>query len=229
MPFTDPFESKLETRDPSQQATNVWRSTEFTLAPGAACDPCNSSWMDRVDREAERVVEPMVLGRKATIRKLEDQRAVARWVSQVAILLDRTQNDPVIPAEIPQTYFSNREPINGSVIWLARTEPEWTLDSWFRSWIVDGPFDPPPRPTNRPNMCLVTFRILNLVVQSVIPLNDSVRDVVAFRRGENMKFLRVLWPTRYPPISWPPASIIPANSLETFARSFEPPDIPTVF
>ena len=72
-------------------------------------------------------------------------------------------------------------------------------------------------------MCLFTFRIVNLVVQAVVPLDDYARRTFGVRRGDNMRFLRQLWPSRYTPVSWPPGVAIRSDTLNEFARTFERP------
>lgn len=221
VPAPGPSRMAHETADMSgARRENDWPADEFDMAPGAACDPCNSGWMDKVDRAAERVVEPMVIGRKATIRRYDDQKAVARWITQVAILIDQTQIKQVVPDDFAKRFYADREPAAGMIAWLAGTRTEWIVEAWERSWILStGPDSVPP---DRPNMCLFTFRIVNLVVQAVIPLDDEARCAFVFDRGENMKFVKQLWPSRFTPVSWPPQAIISPDTLWRFSRSFEP-------
>lgn len=196
-----------------------WLAEEFGMAPGAACDQCNSGWMDQVDRAAEQIVEPMVLGHKATIRRYQDQKAVARWVSQVAILCDEAQVSQVIPQETRHSFYGDKEPLPGMIIWLARAVPEWSVEMWLRAWLITT--GAPPRATDGPNLCLVTFRVVQLVVQALIPLDGTVWGA---DRGENMRHLRKAWPSTFTPVSWPPVSTLPSKDLDVFAKSFEPPD-----
>jgi hypothetical protein len=198
-----------------------WPSDTFDVAPGAACAQCNNGWMDEIDRAAEQIVEPMVIGQKATIRSFQSQKTVARWVSQVAILMDQTQIQQVVPSEATHRFFDDQEPLPGMMIWLARTGTDWSVEGWQRAWVLAPGTDVKPAPW--PNMSLFTFRIVNLVVQALVPLDDFARRTFGVSRGDNMKFLRQLWPSRYTPVSWPPAVTISSDTLESFARSFEPP------
>ena len=197
-----------------------WPAQEIALAPGAACADCNSTWMDQIDREAERLIEPMVIGYKATIRRYIDQKALARWVSQVAILCDQSQMQQIIPADVPRRFYEDREPLTGLVIWLARTAAEPSVEAWERAWIVTG--GTPPKATDRPNICLITFRVIQLVVQALIPLDGSSWLI---DRGGNMNFLRKLWPSGYTPVSWPPQGALSPEAVQTLARAFEPPGV----
>jgi hypothetical protein len=181
--------------------------------------------MDRIDREAEQIVEPMVIGQKATIRQLHDQKAVARWVSQVAILIDQTQIVQVVTGEITRKFHADQEPLPGILIWLARTRPDWGIEAWQRSWVVSS--SPDPEPAERPNMSLFTFRIVNLVVQALVPLEDDLVQTIVVRRGDKIaQFVKQLWPSRYAPVAWPPPVAITLDTLDKFARSFESPDMP---
>lgn len=199
-----------------------WPSKTFDIAPGAACATCNSGWMDKVDRAAEQIVEPMTLGRKATVRKIDAQKAVARWVSQVAILVDQAQAQQVIPADMRTRFYEDREPLPGITIWLARAVPELTVEAWMRAWVISPGSQ--LAPANDANLCLVTFRIVQLVVQTLVPLNARTAQGIGFSRGKDeMRFLKQLWPSRYTPVSWPPTLAISPDTLEVFARSFEPP------
>jgi hypothetical protein len=201
----------------------AWPAKEFDMAPGAACDPCNSGWMDNVDRAAEQIVEPMVIGKRATVRRYLDQKSVARWVSQVAILIDQTQTVQVIPPEIPQRFYEDQEPLPGMTVWLAGTGTAWSVEAWVRAWVIQT--GAPPEPMQWPNMSLVTFRIVNLVVQALIPLNDHAGKTFGVTRGDNMRFLKQLRPSRHTPVSWPPSVLISQDTLDKFARSFEPEGI----
>jgi hypothetical protein len=166
----------------------------------------------------------MVIGQKATIRQFIDQKTVARWVSQVAILIDQTQIIQVVPSAIARKFHADQEPLAGIVIWLARTRPDWGIEAWQRTWVVSSRSD--MEPPERPNMSLFTFRIVNLVVQALVPLEDGLAQTILVRRGKDTApFLRQLWPSRYTPVSWPPGVAITLDTLDKFARSFEPPGL----
>jgi hypothetical protein len=225
VPAQGPFEMVHGSGDLTGAARESnWPAKQFDMAPGAACKGCNEGWMDDIDRAAEQIVEPMVIGHKATIRRFIDQEAVARWVTQVVILIDQTQIVQVVPPEIPRRFYADKKPLAGMVIWLARTRPEWGIEAWQRSWVVSSGSD--PEPPERPNMCLFTFRIVNLVVQALVPLEHGFAQTILVRRGDKArKFLKQLWPSLYTPVSWPPAVAITLETLEDFARSFEPPGL----
>jgi hypothetical protein len=203
------------------QRESNWPTDEFGMAPGAACDPCNSGWMDKIDHAAERIVEPMVIGQRCTIRSYHEQKAVARWVSQVAILIDQSQVVQVIPPGMIRQFYDSKEPFSGMIVWLARTSVDWSVEAWERAWIMSS--GTPPEPVSDPNMCLFTLRIVELVVQALVPLNDRISRTVGVTRGDNMRFLKQLWPSRYTPVSWPPNIAIRSDTLASFAASFEPP------
>jgi len=224
VPAPGPFEMIQGSSDlTGQSRESTWEVKEFGMAPGAACDLCNSGWMDQIDRAAERIIEPMVIGQRATIRRYIDQKAVARWVSQVAILIDQTQIIQVVPEEITKTYGETHEPIPGIRIWLARSSAEWSIETWERAWVIAT--GAPPEFSDRPNMSLFTFRIVNLVVQALVPLDTATVSGFVVSRGEGMRFLSQLWPSRYTPVAWPPKVAIRGDTLDAFARSFEPPGI----
>jgi hypothetical protein len=203
------------------QRESEWPSKDFDMAPGAACDPCNSGWMDKIDRAAEQIVEPMVIGQRATIRSFQDQKTVARWVSQVAILMDQCQVVQVIPKDVPIRFCEDQEPLTGMRIWLARTSTDWSVEAWERAWVITT--GAPPETMSHPNMSLFTFRIVHLVMQALIPLDDDTRRTFGVTRGDNMRFLKQLWPSNYTPVSWPPSVTIRSDTLAEFATSFEPP------
>jgi hypothetical protein len=222
VPSQGPFETIHDTADlTGASREGNWPSEEFSMAPGAACAPCNNGWMDDIDRAAEQIVEPMVVGHKATVRLFHDQKAVARWVSQVAILMDQTQIQQVVPAEIARRFHDDQEPLAGMTVWLARTGMDWSVEGWQRAWVLTTGTHSETAP--RPNMSLFTFRIVNLVVQALVPLDDAAQRTFGVSRGENMRFLRQIWPSRYAPVSWPPPVTIRPDTVEAFARSFEPP------
>lgn len=64
-----------------------------------------------------------------------------------------------------------RRAFPGLVIWLARTAPEFSVEAWERARIVTR--RAPPEAADRPNLCLITFRVIQLVVQALIPLNGT--------------------------------------------------------
>jgi hypothetical protein len=221
MPAEGPFGMVLNSADFTGAAReSEWPAEDFGMAPNAACRDCNSGWMDQVDRAAEQIVEPMVLGHKATIRRYLDQKAVARWISQVAILCDESQFQQVIPAEMRHAFYLDKEPLPGMLVWLARTVSGWSVEMWVRAWLVTRGAE--PRTTDRPNLYLVTFRVIELVVQALVPLDGTTWHA---DRSGNMRHLRKAWPSTYTPVSWPPAAVLPAEDLDTFAKSFEPPNV----
>jgi hypothetical protein len=222
VPAPQPFEVVHASGDLTGAAREgTWPARDFDWAPGAACDPCNSGWMDKIDRAAERIIEPMVIGQRATIRAFQDQKAVATWVSQVVILMDQMQVSQAILPEMHRRFYEDQEPFEELVIWLARAPLRWSIEGWQRAWLIAP--GAPVVGRVRPNMGLFTFRIVNLAVQALVPLDKTG---LGFRvnRGENMRFLKQLWPSRYTPVSWPPRFTISEETLWDFAREFEPPD-----
>jgi hypothetical protein len=219
-PFGEPFESSIFTAHPiAGDKEHEWRSEQFSLSPRIACTTCNSTWMDQVDRAAERVIDQMVRGNTVRIKRIQDFRATARWASQLALLLDQAQPEAIIPEELARDFYETREPLPGSFVWLARAEPELNVRGWMRSWLLD--WIPNETPI-KPNGCLVTFRIVNLVLQTFIPLSDGIRDrFVPVATGESLRATRQVWPTKYQPLSWPPDIYLPATTLDTFAARFE--------
>ena len=69
-----------------------WNNSEADLKVNDVCDPCNSGWMDRLDRAAEAAfLDVAVRGFPHRLSKLADQVLVARWCLLVAALASRTQ------------------------------------------------------------------------------------------------------------------------------------------
>lgn len=222
VPTFGPYEQTQRGGDVTGAAReSAWPTNEFGFAPQAACAPCNNVWMDGIDRAAEAVVEPMVVGQAKTL-SYGDQRTIAQWVTQVAAIIDQTQTQQVIPQEIRERFYKDREPLAGLTIWLARASLDddiFSVEAWNRAWVVSRGAEPPP--PNKPNLCLVTFRVIQLVVQALIPLDGMTW---AISRGTNMKYLRQTWPSDLTPVSWPPEGSLARTDVDAFSRSFEPPD-----
>lgn len=96
--------------------------------------------------------------------------------------------------------------------------PEFSVEAWERGWVVTG--RTPPKATDRPNLCLITIRVIQLVVQALIPLDGTLWGI---DRDKNMRYLRKLWPSGYTPASWPPPGALSPEAVQILARAFEPP------
>ena len=94
------------------------------------CGECNSGWMSSLERKAQRVLTPLILG-EAGVISLQDQGAIAMWVQKTALTAmllssskDRAEGYGLPAAEYHALYALREEslPMAPSQFWVGRYE-----------------------------------------------------------------------------------------------------------
>jgi hypothetical protein len=100
----------------------------FRLQVKSFCAPCNNGWMSRLEKVAQRVLTPFILGNPGTIVG-EDQAVIAMWAQKTALtamlVSSKKQRDEgygLPPAEYTALYEQRdwMQPLNASRIWAGR-------------------------------------------------------------------------------------------------------------
>ncbi|HEX6699393.1 MAG TPA: hypothetical protein VF101_01545 [Gaiellaceae bacterium] len=99
-----------------------WSKKEADFKVRCACKGCNSGWMDRLDRAAERIfATDAARGRETKVERLADRKTLARWCCLVAILWDQKQKPPRLGPDVHRAVFDGEIP-DGTGIWLVSVE-----------------------------------------------------------------------------------------------------------
>ena len=187
----------------------IWESGPVVKC---ACKACNSGWMQEMDEGVKPVLTPLALGQNGTV-SIEGVQLLAAWATKIALVLDASQNPPVLDIELKRAFRNTFEPIKGSTIWAGAASP--TVD---RVRFRTSGFVPSPG-SGGVEGYVATFTVLHLVLQVFCPPPDLV-----VRRGSGFsKLMEPIWP-RSKELRWPP----PQNSwlaneqeFEDLASSFE--------
>ncbi|WP_181762638.1 hypothetical protein [Pseudarthrobacter sp. B4EP4b] len=92
------------------------------------CAPCNNGWMSQLEKAAQRVLTPFILGKPGTIA-VEDQAVIAMWAQKTALtamLLSsekrRDEGYGLAPSEYTALYKQRErmQPLDASRIWVGK-------------------------------------------------------------------------------------------------------------
>jgi hypothetical protein len=175
----------------------------------AACRPCNTGWMSRLEQRAASLLIPIIQGRPTTWTRLADQVTVSAWVFKTAMTFDRSFRPPYTsPDEHPRYLFANHLQPPGSVqISLGHYVPEAGDDArpvWggnARLTIHDDRFTEPAY--------RITFNVGHAIflVHGLPGVENEGYEYGrgVFVGGEQVPdAFRRLWPFSWTPYEWPP-------------------------
>lgn len=92
------------------------------------CAPCNNGWMSQLEKAAQRVLTPFILGQPGTIA-VEDQAVIALWAQKTALTAmlvsseaQRDEGYGLAPSEYTALYEKRKrmQPLGASRIWVGR-------------------------------------------------------------------------------------------------------------
>jgi hypothetical protein len=199
-----------------------WRKYEADFAVKCVCETCNSGWMNRIDQAAEPFTTNMALGLETRLVSAASQLAVAAWATKLAIILDQTQDRPLVEHEDHRRFYETKKALPQSIIWLARAlPPEGKFSAGGRPWALrlEKRGTPKSRESKTANLYFCTIDVNHLLLQVYIPRRDTPAGFPQERPSES-RFVRKLWPTSFVPIVWPPEGAVPHDKLDTFASAF---------
>lgn len=196
-----------------------WSKDEPDIKVNAACNGCNSGWMERLDRKAEAIfLDQASRGYPVRLSLLADRETLARWCLLVATLCDQTQGAPVIPGSV-HTAVCNGDIPDGVRIWGFRTIPPpfaIAVRVENRTWNVERSSGPAG------DAYFVTFVVGHFVAQAFVPTERTPKGL-SLLRTVNMTICRELWPALLTPLVWPPQLSTPWDQLNELANAFEGP------
>jgi hypothetical protein len=188
-----------------------WEKSEPDLVVKSVCGTCNEGWMNDLDHQAERLVEPMALGITTRLGSLADQHLVATWLTLVMTLASETQAEPILRPDQRKALREQPAPFDGATFWLTRT-----VSSHFEAAVY-------PRSLRlheaNADAYLCTVRVIDFVAQAFVPVTDPMPGLNIDRRA-NVRFLRQLWPSQLGPVVWPPLLYLPEDQIIEFADAF---------
>jgi hypothetical protein len=89
---------------------------DFTVR--VVCAACNSAWMAALEEEAKPVLERIILTTDPQVLEGDELRVIGRWATKTAMMIDFTQEEPLVPQR-DRTLFYKRQTIpRRSWIWL---------------------------------------------------------------------------------------------------------------
>jgi hypothetical protein len=132
------------------------------------------------------------------------------------VLFDQAQSTKRLDSSVHKALFEGWVP-DGLQVWMFKTEPpSWELPlvwSSVKHWTL---------PSTQATMeaQTVTFGVMHLVVQVLIPTAGSTPGVGLHRRGGEA-FVRQLWPDPLTPFIWPPPATIAWNDALKLPDTFD--------
>lgn len=181
-----------------------WIKDAIDLKVKAACNDCNSGWMERLDLAAEEAfLTHAVLGFDVKLALMSERTTLARWCALITVLLDQTLRPPTVPRRHHMSLYDGEIP-EGFQAWIFRTQPPedrdvvWTGSRHLtltgrmrRSGVLH---------TN--DFYFGTFGVLQFVCHAALPTEATATGVKLFRRptGE----AREVAPPPLTPLIWPP-------------------------
>jgi hypothetical protein len=204
-----------------------WRKTSADFKVNCACQSCNGGWMHRLDLAGEELfATAAALGRPAGVESPVDRHTLARWCLLIAVLFDQAQRPPRLGQTVHRALYRGDLPPDVGV-WLAATESpeadEPLASAHAKDWGQE--LKKPGKETEVSSSSLphtaegyfLTFRVLQLLAQVFVPLEDTGHGVAARRIG-NAAAIRQLWPDTLKPLVWPPHESIPREEIDAFTR-----------
>jgi hypothetical protein len=158
------------------------------------CGSCNHGWMQDLDAVAKPLLWELAHVKTGTLQFPDGNHLLAQWVTKIALVMDSTVIPMRVPKETRWKFREDREPIHTTTVWIGAME---RVAHEFRQLGISlGRAEP----RNDNQVYVATFRILHVVFQVVIPLDDRVTIV---RRDGFEQVVRRLWPPEGT-IDWPP-------------------------
>lgn len=164
--FTNTRASELRQEVP----VNTWVSSGADVVVRCVCAECNNGWMNDLDQAAEKMVNAMCRGEVRVRVEGPALPLFAAWAMKMALVMECLLTPMVVPQEVRDRFYRERTPPPGVRVWVA------TMEAW------DGETRTTPMTlVSAPEMgtvdqaYLVTFRVLHLVVQVLVPLAEGVQ------------------------------------------------------
>lgn len=188
------------------------RRTSLIDVCAPVCALCNNRWLSSLEQDAQRLLEPMILGRESRL-DVRDQRLAATWAVKTALMIDLSSGEPIVPLGYYRDLAHRRAPPPSVRVWIAGyagPAPAWASRKGL--WIEV------PRNAH-PNAFAVTLTAGALILQVA---GHFVRSG-GFNDGRRQydDSLRQIFPDVLDSITWPPAlTVLDHDALELLSSSF---------
>lgn len=182
---------------------NTWVSSEADVVVRCVCAGCNNGWMNRLDVAAEEMVTALARG-VMKVRLVDEALPLfANWAVKMALVMECLMTPMVAPPEARTRFYREQTPPPGVRVWIATME-EWNGETRTTPMTLVSA----PEMGEIEQAYLVTFRILHLVVQVLVSLDERAQpehDEWGALRSE------IAWP-RAEPLEWP---LLPERMLKS--------------
>lgn len=210
--FTNIFESVLG----PPRTTRTWDSvSDLGQKVRVVCRGCNSGWMSDLERQAIRLMRPMIFAIGEISLASEDQRSLAIWASKTHQMYRYGLVGRAPSASAREHLYRQQEPPPGTFVWLAawRGASKAFVDITAHRHRFFTKKDATDEGLEF-EAELLTFRIGHLVIQT-IEIPSSTLDVGNVDSRIDQVILP-LWPARLDEIAWPPPVFLDDAGLDRF-------------
>lgn len=189
-----------------------WQAPPFSMQLQAVCASCNNNWMANIEGTAKPILIPMIGRGERRDLTVDDQRILARWVAQRAMVFQlATIHDSIRPHQY-RFLKDHLQPPPSTQIWLAKRTNEEPIPSGYGIRTSDLRNSVDERGFHN---YLATIAIGHFVAQFYG--YDHPYDSEWSRHGPFEASLVQVWPAREP-VTWPPPEL-----LRTFVSVAEDP------
>ncbi len=188
------------------------------------CSKCNNGWMSALETTSIPVLDPLISNLDLKFLSLHNQRQVALWAAKTAMMLDITQDRPILPKEKLARMRSHKAIPGGTRVWLGACAELYPLVTGLTVRIDTVNVN--DRDESLPTGFYAPIKIGHKCLYVYFPMMDVV---IQHPPPYGMALARI-WPRRASDLPWPPP-IQPPNGemFEEFAddlhkawRVFEP-------
>src|SRR5665213_1603107 len=218
-PDGDTFTGWIRQYDREDDSELKWFASAkiANLTTNTLCHDCNTQWMSRLEGLAKPILEPIILGRGATLRAI-DQIVVGTWAVKTVIVLQSTFPEGVrfLQTERQIVKEQSRPPTTTRVFIAGVLEPFAGL-GYGEIGFLDGEDDLHAR------YQFSTLQVGHLVVQVVRDATppehiDSIKSVEVPRELDVPSGVTISIFPPLPSIEWPPTRVLKGEALVGFMR-----------
>jgi hypothetical protein len=169
-PHAESFTNTRAAGEGRAEPVSAWESRDLDVVVRCVCADCNNGWMNRLDGQAEEAIKLLSQG-EVVVRVVDAALPLfAAWATKMALVMECLFPRFIVPQEVRDHLYREQRPHPSVRIWVATME---TWDGETRTTPMS--LKSGPEMGGLEQAYLVTFRILHLVVQVIVPLHDGVR------------------------------------------------------
>lgn len=183
---------------------------DFTVKK--VCAQCNNGWMSRLEISSVGALEPLIIRQNLNLISLQQQRQIALWATKTAMMLDQTQQAPLLPLHQLWRMRTHQAIPSGTRVWLGSCpERSPTVTSLT---VISELTDVAAPGTPQPVGFYCPMKIGHLCIYVFLPAVDVV---IQHAREFHLSIARI-WPRRSSGLPFPPL-VQPQNgqAFEAFA------------